>query len=51
MLFFVAVTGGVTEDMLEPLIALVQSTDMEVQTASSLALSNFALFGPGLEFD
>jgi vacuolar protein 8 len=39
-------THPVTDGILEPLITLLRSPDVEVQTASSLALSNFALFGP-----
>ena len=37
----------VSESLLEPLIHLLLSSDPDVQKASSLALSNLALHGPG----
>jgi len=42
-----SVTEPISETILEPLIHLLQSSDVDVQKASSLALSNFALHGPG----
>lgn len=39
------VTEPITEPMLEPLIHLLVSSDIEVQKASSHALSNLALHG------
>ena len=41
------VTDPITEAQLEPLIHLLLSSDLEVQKASSLAISNLALHGPG----
>ena len=41
-----SVTEPISETILEPLIHLLQSSDVDVQKASSLALSNFALHGP-----
>ena len=41
-----AVTEPITEAQLEPLIHLLLSSDLEVQKAASLALSNLALHGP-----
>lgn len=37
----------VTEIMVEPLVVLLRSRDPQVQKAASLAVSNFALNGPG----
>lgn len=42
-----AVTAPVSEELLEPLIHLLVSSDLEVQKASSHALSNLALRGAG----
>ena len=39
------VTDPVLESMLEPLIHLLLSSDVDVQKSSSLALSNLALHG------
>ncbi len=36
-----------SKELLEPLVHLLVSLDVEVQKASSHALSNFALHGPG----
>jgi len=41
------VTQPVTKELLEPLVHLLVSPDLDVQKASSHALSNFALRGPG----
>ena len=41
-----AVTEPVSEAVLAPLIHLLLSSDVDVQKASSLALSNLALNGP-----
>ena len=40
------VTEPISESQLEPLIQLLLSSDIEVQKASSLAISNLALHGP-----
>ena len=42
-----AVSVGVSEIELEPLVVLLRSRDSQVQRAASLALSNFAINGPG----
>ena len=44
---FLPVTEPVSETVLEPLIHLLVSSDLEVQKASSHALSNLALHGAG----
>ena len=41
------VTSPVTEIVLEPLVVLLKSRDPQVQRTASLAVSNFALNGPG----
>lgn len=41
-----AVTEPVSEAVLAPVIHLLLSSDVDVQKASSLALSNLALNGP-----
>ena len=38
---------AVAESVLEPLVVLLRSRDPHVQKAASLAMSNFALNGPG----
>ncbi len=40
------VTDPITEGILEPLINLLLSSDVDVQKSSSLAISNIALHGP-----
>ena len=45
-MFLVVVTEAVSESELEPLIHLLVCSDLEVQRASSHALSNLALHGP-----
>ncbi|XP_065843575.1 uncharacterized protein [Oscarella lobularis] len=39
-------TTPIDESILEPILSLIQSQDTEVQSAASVALSNFALIGP-----
>lgn len=41
------VVDSVTAQMLEPLVHLLVSNDVEVQKAATLAISNLALHGPG----
>lgn len=41
-----AVTEPISEGVLEPLINLLLSSDIDVQKSSSLAISNIALHGP-----
>ena len=36
-----------TEEVATPLVALLKSHDPEIQKASTLAVSNFAISGPG----
>jgi len=43
---FLSVSDPITEQVLEPLINLLLSPDIEVQKSSSLAISNVALHGP-----
>lgn len=45
--FIISVLRPVTVEMMSPLVALLKSRDPEVQRIASLALSNFALNGPG----
>ena len=39
--------SAISTEALEPLIVLLKSRDDQVQKAASLAISNFALHGPG----
>ena len=37
-----------TEEVATPLVALLKSHNQEIQKASTLAISNFAISGPGM---
>ena len=47
--FFLAfsVTVPLTEETAKPLVELLKSHDPEIQKASTLAISNFSISGPG----